>query len=258
MSFSNIALFIKRAEIYHSKEYIIEILRNLNYGEVSDVQFIKKTNFTTGQEYNGAIVTFKRWFMNSHVQILFDQMNTSTDRTAKITHDKYGQRYWVVCHHKSLPAVPAQTTVNPDLPDKIRIEELEKLVASMTAQMHFFQLQQEKTEQKFMEYENKEIHALLVNAELRSQLKEKDYEIQQDLQSELTNTRLHAIELRRQVETTRFELEEKKIECEDLREELYEERNILAYIHAQANEMRDMLHIDIKPLKGKMTIEELM
>jgi hypothetical protein len=258
MSFSNIALYIKRAELYHGKDYIIEILRNLNYGEVSDVQFIKKTNFTTGQDYNGAIVTFKHWFLNSHVQILFDQMNTSADRTAKITHDKFGQRYWVVCQHKSLPAVLAQTSVNPDLPDKIRIEELEKLVASMTAQMHFFQLQQEKTEQKFMEYENKEIHSLLVNAELKSQLKEKDFEIQDDSLSELTNTRMHAIDLRRQVEIAKFQLEEKIIECDQLNEELYEERNILAYLHLQANEMRDMLHLDSKPIKGKMTIEELM
>jgi hypothetical protein len=196
--------------------------------------------------------------MNRHVQLLFDQMNTSADGTAKITHDKYGQRYWVVCQHKSPVAEKIISSVDPDLPDKIRIEELEKLVASMTAQMHFFQLQQEKTEQKFMDYEHKEIHTALINAELRLQLGEKGIETQDELETELTNTRLHVIELKRQVETTRFELEEKKIECDDLREELYEEKNILAYIHAQANEMRDMLHIDIKPLKGKMTIEELM
>jgi hypothetical protein len=257
MSFSNIALYIKRAEVYQDGDYIKDSFRYQNYGEVSEVKFIEKLNSVTGIKYYGAIVKFKIWFNNSHVRLLLERMSISTDGTAKVYHG-YDNRYWVVCQFKEQTPSVAITNIDQSLPDKVRIAELEKLVASLSAQMHFMQLEQEKKEQKFMDYEFREIRSALVNAELRAQLEEKQAELEADVPTELTNARLKIAELGRQVETVQFELEEKKIECEALQEELYEERNILAYIHAQANEMRDMLHIDLKPLKGKMTIEELM
>jgi hypothetical protein len=247
MSFTNIALYIKRAEMHHTKEYIINAFRVLGFGEVSEIKFIKKTNFETGKEYNGAIVTFGNWYNNANVNHLFEQMNSSADGSAKIIHGF--NRFWFVCQHKSTEE-KVNTLVNTGLPDKMRIEELEKLVASMSAQMHFMQSQQEKAEQKFMEYEQKEIHSTLVNAELRFQLQENEFE---ESQMALDN---HI--LKGQVALLEFKLKEKIIECDQLKEELYEESNILAYVHAQANEMRDMLHIDLKPLQKKMTIEELL
>jgi hypothetical protein len=247
MSFSNIALYIKRAEMHHTEEYITNAFRDQRYGELAEIKFIKKTNFETGKDYNGAIVSFKYWFNSANVKQLFEQMNSTADGSAKIMHGY--NRFWIVCQHKSFEE-KVNTLINNGLPDKARIEELEKLVASMSAQMNFMQTQQEKIEQKFMDYEQKEIHSALVNAELRSRLQE----------NELGDTKMaqDIYILKGQVALLEYKLEEKIIECDQLKEELYEESNILAYVHAQANEMRDMLHIDIKPLKEKMTIEELL
>lgn len=251
MSFSNIALYIKRAEMHHSEEYITKAFRDQGYGEVAGIKFLKKTNFETGMDYNGAIVTFQYWFNTSIVKQLFEQMNSTADGSAKIMHSY--NRFWYVCQHKSVEE-KVNTLVNIGLPDKVRIEELEKLVASMSAQMHFMQKQQEKTEQKFMEYEQKEIHSALVNADLRIQLGEMEFK-NEVVESKMAQD-IHI--LNGQVALLEFKLQEKNIECDQLKEELYEESNILAYVHAQANEMRDMLHIDLKPLKEKMTIEELI
>jgi len=236
--------------MHHSEEFISKALLDKGYGEVSEIKFIKKTNFETGKDYNGAIVKFKYWFDNTNVKLLFDQMNGSFDRTARLNYDHYaGTRFWIVCQHKS-SIEKVNTHINTDIPDKERIQELEKLVASMTAQMHFMQSQQEKTEQKFMDYEQKEIHSSLVNADLRSQMQDKELEIQY-LKRNVKNLTV-------QVDSLELKLEEKKIECDQLKEELYEETNILAYVNAQANEMRDMLKIELTPLNKKMTIEELI
>ena len=43
-SFTNVALFIKRAEEYQTKEFIIEAFDSNNIGKVRDVKFIKKNN----------------------------------------------------------------------------------------------------------------------------------------------------------------------------------------------------------------------
>ena len=260
MSFSNITLYIKRAEIFHTSEYIQEVLRDMQYGEVEHVKLIKKINATSGQEYHGAIITFKYWFNSYNVQKLLTQLQNSADGTARIVHDYATQRFWLVCQYKS-NLEPAITNVSSDLSDKVRIEELEKLVQSMSAQMEFFQKQLEKNEQKFMDYEHKEIHSALINAELRSHLQDSEIKtsfVNSDYKEELTKANFKIAELTHRVEVVKFELEEKKIECEELKQELNDEKNILAYVHEQANEMRLMLHIDLKPLKGKMTIEELI
>lgn len=254
MSISNISLYFKRAELFHTKEYIINTLRDYQYGDVDEVKFIKKSNIETGNEYYGAIVTFKSWFKSNNVQKLFEQMNSSPDGTAKIRHDYNGCRFWMVCQHQLPVDTKINSSVNLDLPDKERIAELEKLVTSMSAQMYFIQRQQEKNEQKFMEYEQNEIQSALINGELRSQLEEKEFEISVIL----TNTKMKVLDLTRHLETVGFVLEEKKIECDELREELYEDKNILEYIHKEANEMRDMLHFEANFRKSKMTIEELI
>ena len=264
MSSSNISLYIKRAELFQNKEYIINVFQKHQYGEVHDVKFIKKTNSTTGEEYNGAIVYFNSWFKNSNVENLFDQINISPDATAKILYNSnHGNRYWVVSKFiepttKDSSKICDSLLPNPLLSDQIRIEQFEKLVNAMSAQMHVMKLEQDKNEKKILDMEYKEIHSALLIAELKLQLEEKDCEFQTEISSELTNAKLQILDLTYQLETTKFELEEKKIECEQLHEELYEEKNILEYFHNQAKEMRQMLDLAEKPIKGKMVIEELI
>ena len=50
-NFMNLSIYIKRAECSHTKNYIINAFYKNDYGIVSDVKFIKKTN-DTGKEYN--------------------------------------------------------------------------------------------------------------------------------------------------------------------------------------------------------------
>jgi len=250
----NISLYIKRAESYHTKEYISNFFERNNYGKVHDVRFIKKVS-DIGIEYNGAIVTFERWFVNATVKKLFDILNSSADGIIKLIHDPQSYRYWFVHEYKA--EFQVSTKVDETLPDKERIQELEKLVNSMAAQMHFMQAQQEKNERLLMEYEQKETQSWLYNMELKSQLLEKEKEkeaVDDNLRSEVINLTERLIQ--------------KETECEQLKEELYEEKSILAYVETQALEMREMIKKSETPYyayceetfdyKGKMTIEELI
>ena len=176
-SFNNVSLYIKRADLYCTKEYIINVFGIHNIGIVKDVKFIKKTD-NTGRYYNGAIVIFERWFMNTKVTKLLDDMETSSDGTTKFIHD-YNGRYWYINVHKQvLPDAEEYVTVDATLPDKFRIAELEKLVKSMASQMHYIQLKQERLERQLMETEEKESHHALCNMELRFKLEDKDMEIE--------------------------------------------------------------------------------
>lgn len=176
-SFNNISLYIKRADLYQTKEYIINVFASNNIGIVKEVKFIEKTDGFS-RAYNGAIVIFERWFMNAKVRQLLDEMGTSMDGTTKFTYDYHGH-FWFINVHK--PVVPESETipaVDPSLPDKQRIDELEKLVQSMAAQMHYNQLRQERTERQLMEVEEKQSHQALCNMELRFQLEDKDMVIE--------------------------------------------------------------------------------
>jgi chromosome segregation ATPase len=244
---TSIALYIKRAEMCHTKEYISDVFLIQQYGKVHNVRFIKKTN-DIGKEYNGAIVTFEQWNTNSNVKILFDQLNSSQEGTAKIIHDYTNKRYWIVTQYKSEFAEFDQLTkIDPGLNENDRILELENIIKSMAAQMHFMKTQHEKQEKEMMDCQQRETQAWLYNGELKSQILEKDEDIKW-----LTKT----------VSNLSYELAEMTAEKEELALELNDQENILAYVEAQANEMRDMLQINFRQentdTKGKMSIEELI
>ena len=244
---TSITLYIKRAEICHTKEYISDVFSIQQYGKVSNVRFIKKTN-EFGKEYNGAIVTFEQWNMNSNVKILLDQLNSSQEGTAKIIHDHKGQRYWIVTQYKSeFSEFDQITKIDPRLNENDRILELENIIKSMAAQMNFMKTQQEKREKELMDCQQRETQAWLYNMELNSQIVEKDEDIKW---------------LTKKADNLAYELAEIEAEKQELALELNDQQNILAYVEAQANEMRDMLQISFRQentdTKGKMSIEELI
>lgn len=172
-SFNNVSLYIKRAELECTKETIGEAFAYNNIGIVHDVRFIKKTDHG-GREYNGVIVIFGRWFMNSRVKELLEKMDSSADGTTKFTYD-YRGRYWYINVYKSQNK--EYVTVDSSLPDKERIEALENSVQSMAAQIHHAALRQERTERQLMESEEKKYRQALCNIELRSQLEDNAIEI---------------------------------------------------------------------------------
>ena len=221
-SFNNISLYIKRADLYCTKEYICNAFVTNGIGVVKNVRFIEKSD-NMGREYHGAIVIFERWFMNSTVTKLLDDMSSSLDGTTKFIYDYHG-RYWFINVHKPLIAESEEfATVDASLPDKVRIDELEKLVKSMAAQMNYTQLHQQRTERQLMEVEEKQSRHALCNMELRFQLEDKDMEIEwakragektlKSVQDEVTilKTRLACMAI---------DLVRKEGECDILRETL--------------------------------------
>ena len=238
----NISLYIKRAEPFHTKEFITEAFSSNNIGKVRDVTFIKKVG-DFGKDYNGIIVTFDQWCMNSKVKKLIDDMNSSVDGTTKFIFDLNKQRYWIINIHKPKfenieeIEIPELKNINLNISEKERILELENLVKSMSTQMHYMQSRQEKAEKMLMEHEHNETQYWVNNFELRSQLEEKDmefkyYENKFKEENEALKCRVACLAI---------ENIKKDREIEEVRQQLYDESNVLAFVEEQANEMRNML-----------------
>ena len=269
---NNISLYIKRAEQHHTKEFIEAAFASNKIGQVRELKFIKKTD-TNGREYNGVIVAFEYWNMNIIVKNLLDQMSASQDGTTRFTFDSCKCRYWIVNVYKQ-PQLVVETqlvleTVNQTLSDKERIMELEKLVKSMEAQAHYAQTRQEKTERQLMESEHDDTQSRLYNMELRCQVESaeriKKWTVQK-IQKELVLSKEESDVLRCQNVCLSIDLVRKRKECEELRQEVYDEKCMANYltketqnlhltqnIHLTTN-VQYMLEEDMSIL----TIEELM
>lgn len=171
------SLYIKRADLYQTKEFIKDIFTLNNIGIVKDVKFIEKADLS-GRVYNGAIVIFDTWFMNKSVEKLLDDMSASPDGTVKFIYDYRGHFWYINVYKPVLPESEKTTIVDPSLPDKQRIEELEKILQTMMVQMHNVQLRQECLGRQLMETEEKMSRQALLNIELRSQLEDRDIELE--------------------------------------------------------------------------------
>lgn len=251
-TFTNVALFIKRAEEYQNKEFIVEAFASNNIGKVSDVKFIKKHN-DIGRNYHGVIVIFERWNMNKSVQTLFSEMSASPDGTTRFYFDHY--RYWIInIHRQKLPECEQLATVDSSLSDKDKISKLEELVKSMSAQIFYLQTRQEKSENSMMGLEHKETHHHFVNMELRYQLEEKDTErkwAEDEFNEEIEKLREENETLRCRLALTAIDMVRKDIQIEKLQQEQTDNSCVLSYVENQTQEMRQMLRgvLDTDPIK---------
>lgn len=241
-SFNNVALFIKRAEEYQTREFIIDAFSSKNIGKVRDVKFIKKHN-DFGSNYNGVIVVFERWNNNKLVQTLFQEMSESSDGTTKFYFNS--NRFWYIkIHQQKLSDTEESTGVDSSLPDKERIEQLEALVKSMSTQLHYMQTRQERSERIMMDCERKDTQHHLYNMELRSQLDEKDMErswAEDEYKKEIEKLHNEKEVLRCRLALNAIKFARKERQCNILREELRDNISILNYVENQAKEMRAML-----------------
>lgn len=171
---ANVTIYIKRAETFHTQEYITQALKHNNYGDVKTVRFINKNN-NLGHKYNGAIVTIQL-YMNHKVKTLFDNMSKSTDGTARLYHND--TKYWFVMEYKSeFPDLHDLNSISSDLSDSQRVKELETLVKAMATKMQIMQTKLEKNETKFMQYEHEQTRQHIHNTELHFDIKYKDIEL---------------------------------------------------------------------------------
>lgn len=230
----NKSLFIKRAEEYQTKEFIINVFHKKNIGKVNDVTFIKKQN-NVGKSYNGVIVTFEKWYNNS----LIDEINSSQNGTLKFN---FNNSYWFINVHKEPEQEPLNIDINSQLDCSIeeRIKQLEDLVKSMSSKINYMQTRQERSERSMMDYEHKDTQHHLNNIELHAKLEDKDVEqtwIEADFKEDIDTLTSENFILR-------SHLERKYYECEQLREELKEKTCMLSYTENQITEMKQLLRPD--------------
>lgn len=242
-SVNNMSIYIKRAEMHHTKKYITNVFYTNNYGLVSDVVFIKKTN-DFGKEYNGAIVTFEKWFINDTVTTLFNAINESSDGTARIIHDNYYNKYWILNIHKNEITKNAIPIMNTDLDDKEKINYLETIISSMSIQTQILQSKQEKNEKKMMEYEQMNSREYIINSELKMQLEEKDILIEiQEKNNNNKKTELEFIieKLNYRIEILETNLNKKRQECLELKQDLYDEKCISKFVQEELYELKSII-----------------
>jgi hypothetical protein len=180
----NIYLYIKRCEVSSAnEEYVRNAFESNSYGKVSYTKFIEKSNSNTGEVYYGVIVGFNQWFQNDRVRKLFNDLETNEHGTAKIFHDRIGQKYWLVNEFKQKleeDAVEDTTAlVDDNLSDKEKIKALEKLARSLLVQMDHLQKTCEINEQKIMSYEETQRHDYIQNMGIRFNLEDKEQELQE-------------------------------------------------------------------------------
>jgi len=235
MNTLNVALFIKRAEDYQTKEFIINIFHKKNIGKVNDITFIKKQNHT-GKTYNGVIVSFEKWYNHN----LLNEINSAQNGTFKFN---FNNSYWFINVHKEVLesqecAEFKEFIIPNNLSDTDRIKQLEDLVKSMSSQINYMQTRQERSERNMMDYEHKDTQHHLNNIELRAQLDDKDAEqtwIEADFKEDIETLKQENLLLR-------THLERKYYECLKLQEELQEQTCILTYTENQVVSMKHMLN----------------
>ena len=260
-TFNNVALFIKRAEEYHTKEFIIDAFDSKHIGKIKEVTFIKKQN-GVGKSYNGVIVVFERWNNNKIVEKLLQDMAESSDGTTKFYFNPY--RFWhIKVHQQKLSNAQETMIVDTSLPDKERIEKLEELVKSMSTQIYHTQTKMECSEKLFMSLELKEAQHHLNNMELRSQLEWKDMEmcwIEEEYNEKLDTLHRENDTLRETLNCRQIlnavELTKKEYECGKIRQELRDNICMLNYIENQNKELIEMLRIVSKDSHMKTRVDK--
>jgi hypothetical protein len=228
MNTLNVSLFIKRAEEYQTKEFIINIFHKKNIGKVNEVKFIKKQNHT-GKSYNGVIVSFEKWYNNN----LLNEIHSAQNGTFKFN---FNNSYWFINVHKEVLEVEEckEFILPTNLSDTDRIKQLEDLVKSMSSQINYIK---ERSERTIMEYEHKHTQQHLNNIELRVQLDEKDAEkswIESDFKEDIET-------LKAENQLLSEHLERKYYECLTLKEELKEQTCMLDYTENKVQHMVLML-----------------
>ena len=224
-TFNNVALFIKRAEEYQTDKFIADAFASNLIGKVSNVTFIKKTD-GYGRSYNGAIVTFDKWYMNSRVQDLFQEMSHSVDRTARFYYKP--NRFWFIHVHKLSPT-PQPISLDSSLPDKTKINQLEAIIQSMSAQIYYLQTQHEQTERSMMSYEKHHTYSHLINSDLQSQL------FMNQVEQGWIKDKAQAVidSLRKDNNSLASQLLQKQEDISNLKQELYEDKSIIEFIKDQ-------------------------
>jgi len=235
------ALFIKRAEENHTKEFITEAFASNQIGKVSDVTFIQKCS-DTGHPYNGVIVNFETLNDNMVVSNLFNQMNSSKDGTTRFYFGK--TRYWIINVHKSKTyehnEIVFSQELDIQLSDQDRIRQLELLVHSLTQDINYAKHKETETNNQIYNISKENTYQHLQIMELHSQLEEKERR-EMELMNRINKLEIQNSQLENELEVTIRELEERGEECIVLKEDIYDEVATRKYMEEQVKDIVEMI-----------------
>lgn len=241
-TFNNIALFIRRAEEYQTKEFISDAFAINNIGTVKDTTFIKKSA-DVGRSYNSVIVIFESYNNNKAIQQLLNKMSESKDGTTKFYYDL--NRYWIIQVHKQkLPECEVNTVVDNLLLDREKINKLEALVNTMGTQIHYLQSQQERTERTLMEYEHKDTQRHLHNINLQTQIADKELELkvaEDEYKEEVTKLKEENENIKYKLALNAINFINTENQCKKLQQQVDDMNNVLEYVLRQVKEMKYLL-----------------
>jgi hypothetical protein len=249
--FTNVAIYIKRAETHHTEEYIKNAFKRNCYGNVKSVKFIQKSN-EVGQKYNGALVVMEHWFKTPEVSELFNVISSQQNKEYKMVHNTRTNRYWIIIQYTN-PVIEnpiVNLNVESNLPSSERIKQLELMVNSMSVQMVQLEKTNKQYEKELTQHKNVKIHDDLVISELNVQLEE-EKQLSNALKEERDESNLERNKLTKKL----ISLQE-NIGLDDTTSDIFEEmndlRNMIAYYDKQSK-MTTEQHND----KFKMSDSEM-
>lgn len=154
--------FIKRAEKFHTREYIVNAFARYNHAVVSNVTFIPRLDNDGVHRYNAVVVTVAQWLANGQKigRLIADLAPTGV---LKYVHDAHGGKfYWFVTkfttENEGVQLPPTS------LDDAERISRLEEMVRS---QETLIVSQRSHLDVIAREYEAAKVDANLAQAELQ-------------------------------------------------------------------------------------------
>ena len=154
--------FIKRAEKFHTREYIVNAFARYNHAVVSNVTFIPRLDNDGVHRYNAVVVTVAQWLANGQKigRLIADLAPTGV---LKYVHDAHGGKfYWFVTkfttENEGVQLPPTS------LDDAERISRLEEMVRS---QETLIVSQRSHLDVIAREYEAAKVDADLAQAELQ-------------------------------------------------------------------------------------------
>jgi len=228
---TSFALYIKRAEEFHTKEFIADVFHRLMCGQVSDVKFIEKHG-VMGQKYFGVIVHFYSWINNEFTTKLMNQMASSGDGTTKLFYDLYSKNYWHIMIHqeKEQKQINCESLNINGLSDTEKAVYLENMVREMSAQLQFYKTKCERQDVEITNLEN------LVNLH---EVKNNELEYEHNLEIEEKNKE---IEMWRALANTTQELfNEEKEKREAMEQDFQDNECIMNFLQGEMESMRGII-----------------
>ena len=152
MNNQTMSIYIKRAEVNHTEDYIKHQLKD--YGSIDSMQFINKIdNFK--KQYNGVIVNFNQWNYNNVVENLWQDLHANKDSPTKIYHGPKNSKFWIVTEYKSVKSDTVNVTnSNTDLDLSNLCDKSIQIINDLQLKVKLLENKLEKKEQFCMQSEH--------------------------------------------------------------------------------------------------------